>query len=63
MKVFGGRLKGLKGIRTPQEDQQSTNMDPPETSQIELPTKERKRAGTRHPCTYVADMPLGLPNN
>ena len=41
-------LKTLKGIGTPQEDQQSQLRDLWELSETEPPTKEHTQAGPRH---------------
>jgi hypothetical protein len=54
-------LRALKGLGTPQEDQQT---QPTWTlgglSETEPPTKEHTQARPRPPCTYATDVQLGL---
>ena len=47
-------LQTLKGIGTPQEDQQNHLLG------SHRPTKERTWARSRPSCTYVTDIQLGL---
>jgi hypothetical protein len=49
MEELGEELKTLKEIGTPQEDQQSTNLDSWKLSETEPPTKEHAWAGQRPP--------------
>ena len=60
---------GRVGRKTegPEEDRdsterrtKSTNLDPWGLPEIEPPTKEPAWAGPKPPCTYVADVHLGL---
>lgn len=50
MEVLGGGLKALKGIRNPQENLQSTNLDPWELTETEPTNKENTPAGPRPPA-------------
>jgi hypothetical protein len=53
-------VQSLKGIETPQEDQQSQLIWILGISESEPPTKEHTQAGPRPPHTYVVNVPLGL---
>jgi hypothetical protein len=58
MEVLGGGLKALKGIRNPQENLQSTNLDPWELTETEPPKSIHRL--NQVPSTHVADMQLIL---
>lgn len=56
-----GRIEGAEGDGNPiGRPTVSTNLDPWELPETEPPTKEHTWAGPRLPCTYVADVQLGL---
>ena len=55
---IGGRIAALKGIRTPQEDQQ-TNLDACGSHRLNhQPKNEHTWAGPRPPDTYVTDVQM-----
>lgn len=57
----GGRIEG-SGIGTPQEDQQSTLLDPGGLTETEPTTKQHTWVGPSScfPCTYVSHVQLDL---
>jgi hypothetical protein len=66
MEELGKELSTSKQIGTPQEDQQSTNLDPWGLSKTQPPNKEHTEAGPRPPA-HVKQMCISVsvwvPNN